>query len=68
MTTNNEKNDVRLVSDEELEQVTGGAIYPSRNYPCNEFYKTKGECLANRVCQWEDETNTCYETEEPSLE
>ena len=49
MTTNNEKNDVRLVSDEELEQVTGGAIYPSGNYPCNEFYKTKGEFLANRV-------------------
>ena len=68
MTTNNEKNDVRLVSDEELEQVTGGAIYPAGSYPCYEFYKTKEECLAHRVCQWEDETNTCYEIEEPSLE
>ena len=38
MTTNNEKNDVRLVSDEELEQVTGGAIYPAGSYPCYEFY------------------------------
>ena len=58
MTTNNEKNDVRLVSDEELEQVTGGAIYPAGSYPCDEFYKTKEECLADRHCEWE---NGCYD-------
>ena len=50
MTTNNEKNDVRLVSDEELEQVTGGAIDPAGNYPCKESCQTKGECPADRVC------------------